>query len=272
MPDLDIAIDTDIWMGFSRIPAGSFLMGSGGIASAEEPIHRVEITQPFYLGITPVTQRQFGVWTKKTGIEHSNHFDGKPDHPAEDITWDQADAYCRWVSDLLPDCPSVGKLPGDHIADLPTEAQWEYACRGKAGREQLLDYYAGNGEGALAAVGWYRNNAGTSTERVGTVHPEPRLANDYGLHDMHGNVWEWCRNVWDPRCYHRRWDGVQDPEVIAGEDVDKPQRVFRGGAFLYSAWNCRAASRFCGHPGDRVRALGFRVGLFPRASCQPAGQ
>ena len=152
----------------------SFLMGSRGWEHDEEPRHRVIIPRPFYLGTFPVTQEEFACFRP----EHRNYFHGKPRHPVENVSWDDAHAFLRWLN-------GNRKLPGGLKARLPCEAEWEYACR--AGTD--TEYYNGDGEGALRQVEWYGESWETGgTHAVGEKNEE----HPWGLQDMHGNVWEWC--------------------------------------------------------------------------------
>ncbi len=145
-------------MKFRKIEPGEFRMGSRGRFPDEEPVHLVKITQPFWLGETPVTQEQFAVWTDAEGIGHKNQFGGRPNHPAENLTWRDAITYCAWLGKV-----TWSQLPKDsRFACLPTEAEWEYACRAKTETE----FYSGDGEEALRAVGWFGEGwASGSTKR-----------------------------------------------------------------------------------------------------------
>ena len=241
-------------------------MGSRGYHDIEEPIHVVRLS-PFYLGVYPVTQGQFSVWTGAAGIEHRNHFDGRPDHPAESMTWFECRDFCAWLT------ARCGKaIPTGYVAGLPLECQWEYACRlmkhDGTPFSVDTDYYSGDGEAALAEVGWFGEDWDDgSTHAVGSVEKRPT---DYGLYDMHGNVWEWCKDAYDGSAYKKRADGESDPCVSAadvGEREKTAQRVIRGGSWGDSAGICRAAYRSWWYPGLRFRVRGFRVCLFFGPSC-----
>jgi formylglycine-generating enzyme required for sulfatase activity len=256
-------------MHFRRIPRGEFLMGQRGLSAREEPVHRVVIQEDFWMGETPVTQAQFEVWTKAEGIEHRNDFAGRADHPAENMSWHEAVGFCEWLTRTR-----AGEFPEGFVqARLPSEAEWEYACR--AGTE--TDYYSGDGEAALAEVGWYDGNS-EQTQPVGRKDP-----NAWGLRDMHGNVWEWCADVFDPRAYRKRkceqvgkdgpvcwlaheWtvdDAGADAEYWRDEDKKQrsPVRVLRGGAWGVTAGGCRSAFRGGFRPSGRGWSGGFRVCL-----------
>ena len=143
------------------------------------------------------------------------------------MSWDDAEEFLRWLT-AWPGLP-----PQVVCARLPTEAEWEYACR--AGTE--TDFYAGDGEAALAGVGWYDANAGETTHAVDERHEQ----HPWGLYGMHGNVWEWCRDWYDAAAYRKGVDGVCDPEVQ--EQAGDRLRVLRGGSWYDSANGCRSASR-----------------------------
>ena len=240
-----VSLARGVTMRFRRIDPGEFRMGGRGEYADEEPIHRVRITRPFYLGVYPVTQAQFAVWTKLKGVDHKNHFGGK-NHPAENLDWNQATQYCDWLNE---DCHA--RFPAGFVATLPTEAQWEYACR--AGTD--TQYNTGDGAAALARTGWYDES---STHPVGEKEP-----NSWGLCDMHGNVWEWCKDVWDEHAYQRRVDGITDPVSALDEGSKVPGRVMRGGSWNDTARGCRSAVRNRWRPDFRNWDTGFRVCLVP---------
>ena len=215
-------------------PAGTFLMGSPaneeGRNENENQV-QVRISQGFWLASTPLTQ---GQWQALMGSNPSK-FEGSKDLPVENVSWDAAQEFCTKLN------VGQGDHPGYRYA-LPSEAQWEYACR--AGEKGP---YSG---GSLDDVGWYWNNSKEQTHDVGQKKP-----NAWGLHDMHGNVIEWCADWYA--------DTLQ-----GGVDPKGPQsgayRVSRGGGWVsYIAAFCRAAYRLRISPGDRKDCLGFRPALVP---------
>ena len=250
-------------MAFRLIPAGSFRMGSRGYDDREEPVHLVKIPEPFWLAETPVTQAQFALWTRAEAIKHENQFKERPEHPAENLSWHEAVSFCAWLSR-----EKTGQfLEGYTQAGLPTEAQWEYACRAGTNTE----YYLGDGEAALAEAGWF----GEELDE-GSTHPvREKRVNHFGLFDTHGNVWEWCQDVFDRNAYRKRTDGwtVREWTVAdAGDDAvywrdddrksGKNQiRVLRGGSWADAADRCRAANRDGDGPDGLLRIIGFRVCL-----------
>jgi formylglycine-generating enzyme required for sulfatase activity len=263
---------------FCRIPActDGFLMGDqlGNGYLDEQPVHRVVIPQPFWMLQTPVTQSQFLLWTKTHEYQrdfkqpHRNsHLSSTgeilPDHPAEDVTWRQANGYCQWLTERLheqPSCPDGMKL-----VRLPYEAEWEYACRGGTGTE----YWNGDGVSALAQIGWFDSNSNQETQIVGATGK----SNPFGLHDMHGNVWEWCQDRWHAEAYRWRWDGITAEETfdlneqMGDKNESKSEwgeyRVRRGGSFFNTARNCRAAFRNRFWAGLSNWDYGLRVCLVP---------
>jgi formylglycine-generating enzyme required for sulfatase activity len=250
-----LRLDGAVSLTLQRIDPGIFRMGARGEYTDEEPVHRVEITRVFYLGITPVTQAQFGAWTQACGIEHENGFPDRPDHPAENMDWFSAVAYCRWLQEL---CASA--IPSGYRVGLPTEAEWEYACRGGPWSTQT-EYWSGDGEAALDAVGWWDGNSGGTTHPVGAFGAAGR--NPCGLWDMHGNVWEWCDDGWDANAYRCRIDGVRAPwTAVSRVDWKTDSRVVRGGSWDDSAGGCRSAFRGGRRPDDRNGSQGLRVCLF----------
>lgn len=246
-------------MAFRLIPAGSFRMGSRGYSYYEEPIHRVTIPEPFWMAETPVTQAQFAIWTLAETIEHQNHFKVRPDHPAENLDWRQAVGFCAWLTRV-----KSHELPeGFSLACVPTEAEWEYACR--AGTD--TEYYTGDGEDALVEAGWF----GEPVETGATHSVRQRRPNAFHLYDLHGNVWEWCHDVWDQAAYRHRADGALDPGWQLRLDawqggLDRmtqanDPRFLRGGSWGYPAGWCRSASRLGIEPVPPLVINGFRVCL-----------
>jgi formylglycine-generating enzyme required for sulfatase activity len=229
-------------MRFIRIPAGDFWMGTPAEAvealikrypdvprdwfERETPQHPVTLSQPFYLGIHTVTQAQ---WEAVMG-ENPSDFQGHPDHPVENVSWNDVQHFLERLS-----------AQDGHIYTLPSEAQWEYACR--AGSSSA--YCFGDDATPLGNYAWYDANADGSTHPVGGKQP-----NAWGLYDMHGNVWEWCQDWYGPYAAA----SVTDPSgPTAGA-----YRVFRGGCWYLPAQSARSAGRYRDHPGVRNVFLGFR--------------
>jgi formylglycine-generating enzyme required for sulfatase activity len=226
-------------MEFVLIPAGTFRMGSDDGNSEEKPCHEVEISRPFYLGRYKVTQAQWQAVMEKglPGWNNPSCFKGA-NLPVECVTWYETQEFIL----------RLNREEGHNRYRLPTEAEWEYACRaGSTGR-----YCFGDDENLLEDYAWYAGNSRGETHPVGRKRP-----NAWGLYDMHGNVWEWVQDWYDENAY----DGgfVRDPQgPSAGET-----RVLRGGSWGSGARRCRSASRSSDRPGSRYGYSGFRLALSP---------
>jgi formylglycine-generating enzyme required for sulfatase activity len=225
-------ITNSIGMKFVLIPAGTFQMGSPKGESGrdeDERQHQVTISRPFYLQTTEVTQ---GQWQKVMGNNPSHFKKCGQDCPVEQVSWDDAQEFIK----------KLNQMEKTNNYRLPTEAEWEYACRAGSTNEWCF----GNEEAKLGEYGWYVKNSGGQTHPVGQLMP-----NAWGLYDMHGNVYEWCQD----------WLGdypagpVTDPQGPRfGED-----RVLRGGSWANDATELRSANRYQSKPGDRSDTFGFRV-------------
>lgn len=232
--------------GFVRIPAGEFLMGSREGRGDERPVHRVRISRSFEMGKFEVTQAQ---WEAVVGSNRDAHaepvkeggapgepvMNGNPSHfkgstlPVENVSWDEVQQFLR----------QLNKLDGNHKYRLPTEAEWEYACRAGSAKEHA---------GSLDAAAWYRANSGGQTQPVGQKQP-----NAWGLYDMHGNVLEWVQDWYEQTYYRNR--PATDPQGPGSGSY----RVYRGGSWYGSAADCRPAFRSFDLPGNRYYSLGFRL-------------
>jgi formylglycine-generating enzyme required for sulfatase activity len=232
-----------------RIPAGKFLMGSpdGEGSDDERPEHEVEITRAFHMGAYEVTQKQFEVVMGYNPSHFSRGGEGKgrlaatddPEvFPVENVSWDEAKRFCEALS-ALPDEKEKGRS-----YRLPTEAEWEYACRGGPGPK--TPYHFGT------TISSNQANFDREFERpraVGSYAP-----NAFGLHDMHGNVWEWCAD-WFGSTYYQDADNKRDPPGPRTGTL----RVLRGGSWSDAPVGCRAAYRTCFDPAARLDSFGFRV-------------
>ncbi|MGK7933347.1 MAG: SUMF1/EgtB/PvdO family nonheme iron enzyme [Microcystaceae cyanobacterium] len=223
-----------------EIPTGTFMMGSNE-SRREQPIHEVRV-EAFQMGKYPVTQ---ALYELVMGVNPSSFKDGEKaflykeswgNRPVETVSWDDAQEFCRKLSQ------ATGKR-----YRLPTEAEWEYACRaGSTGR-----YYFGDDEGQLGDYAWYNANSNGSTHPVGEKKP-----NDWGLHDMHGNVWEWCEDDYVGNYENTPRDGSAYKEE-GNKTVNDV--VLRGGCWFYLPNVCRSASRSNLTRDVRYYYFGFRV-------------
>jgi formylglycine-generating enzyme required for sulfatase activity len=221
-----------IGMKFVLIPAGAFTMGSNAGYSSEEPTHPVKIQQPFYLQATEVTQ---GQWEKVMGSNPSNFKGCGDDCPVEKVCW----------NDVWQFIEKLNQAEKTTAYRLPSEAEWEYACRAGSATE----FFFGDDDKQLGESAWYSENSKGQTHAVGMLKP-----NAWGLYDMHGNVWEWVEDDWHDGYNGCRNDGVPWIDIPRGSD-----RVIRGGSWFSNAHYCRSARRGSLWPGIRYDSVGFRL-------------
>ncbi|MEI6786537.1 MAG: SUMF1/EgtB/PvdO family nonheme iron enzyme, partial [Verrucomicrobiota bacterium] len=230
---------------FVWIPPGTFTMGSPPTEvdrfDSEGPQTAVTISRGFWMGKYEVTQ---GEYESVRGTNPS-WFTGDPNRPVEQVSWQDATAYC---DALTQQERAAGRIPRGYDYRLPTEAEWEYACR--AGTSTRFSYGDDHGYTNLINYGWWDGNNGGTTHPVGQKLPNP-----WGLHEMHGNVWEWCQDWWSESLP----GGIAvDPQGPA----TGPGRMGRGGGWDYNAKLCRSAFRaHFGGPGSWFVDVGFRIVL-----------
>jgi formylglycine-generating enzyme required for sulfatase activity len=232
----------------------------------QESLHRRRIGRTFAIATTHVTVEQFKRFAPGFGHDQMHRYP-QPDCPLGGVTWYEAAAYCNWLSrqEGLPEeewCYLPNRegryaegmqLAPNHLKRtgyrLPTEAEWEYACRAGA----VTSRYYGQTKELLGKYAWYfSNSGGERTWPVGGLKP-----NDLGLFDMHGNLWGWCQDG------YRAYGAIRGGRAIEGnEDVkyisDRTRRVWRGGSFNYHAVEVRSADRGGGVPSHRLPTVGFR--------------
>jgi formylglycine-generating enzyme required for sulfatase activity len=236
-----IDVGSDVKMTFVLIPPGKFRMGSpeGEKGHCEdEALHEVTLTEPFDLGKTEVTQAQY----QALGLKNPSQFPGA-DRPVEQVSWEEARDWAAKLTTIRDD---------KHTYRLPTEAEWEYACRG--GRPSSQPFGVGDGRALSSRQANFNGHFPYGSTDVGPYLQSPAAVSSYaanalGLHDMHGNVWEWCADWYGP--YPR--GTATNPAGPAGSF-----RVFRGGCWSDPASLCRAANRG-DKPVDRRGDLGFRL-------------
>ena len=250
-------IKNSVGMELAEIPTGKFIMGSpppgkdkqssGKDAHEAEPAHEVTLTRPISMGVFEVTQREFAT---VMGGDNSSHFQGaallrllgqktrSSQYPVEQVDHADAKKFCARLS-ALPAEKAAGR-----VYRLPTEAEWEFACR--AGSK--TSYCFGEDETDLRFSAWFLVNANEMTHPVGLKAP-----NAWGLHDMHGNVWEWCAD-WQEKYPLARVTDPLGPEMGS-------HRICRGGAWANPVLECRSAARYWLTPASRNNTLGFRVAM-----------
>jgi formylglycine-generating enzyme required for sulfatase activity len=218
------------------LPAGKFLMGSSE-SDDEKPPHQVKVNS-FAIGKYPVTQAQYQAVMGTNPSHFKNWFKNNPQNPVECVSWDDAQAFCQKLSRI------TGKT-----YRLPTEAEWEYACR--AGT--TTRYYFGDNDNQLGDYAWYEGNSNRTTHPVGQKKP-----NGWGLYDMSGNVWEWCEDDW-----HNSYAGAPNDGSAWLDNDNRSQslKCLRGGSWYNGPSYCRSAFRF--YFSRRVDipyySFGFRV-------------
>jgi formylglycine-generating enzyme required for sulfatase activity len=232
---LTLDLGNKVTMKLALIPSGKFMMGSlkeeKDRQDDESPQHEVTISKAFYMGIYDVTQEQYQQIVGK----NPSAFKGAQ-NPVECVSWDDAVEFCAALS----------KKAGRPVS-LPTEAQWEYACR--AGSKTRFSYGDDNDYAGLGDFAWYAKNSGDTTHPVGQKKP-----NAWGLYDIHGNVWQWCADWYADSYAHAT---KADPTGPASGTL----RVMRGGSWAGNPWHCRSAYRLGATPNNQglVNRNGFRV-------------
>jgi formylglycine-generating enzyme required for sulfatase activity len=255
-------ITNSIGMRLVLVPAGQFRMGSPRTERDRdkdaEDEHLVEITHPFYMGVCEVTQAEYETVIGPPNPSYFSPGGGGKDKvkeldtrrfPVEYVSWDEATAFCRRLADLTEE-----KM-ARRAYRLPTEAEWEYACRGGASPSTSFHFGGSLSSQEANFNGSYPGGGGAARgaflERTAAVGSYP--PNAFGLRDMHGNVWEWCYD-WYGRDYYKS-SPVKDPQGPGSGTY----RVSRGGAWNAEGWKCRTASRRDLKPSHKGNDVGFRV-------------
>lgn len=228
------------------IPAGEFMMGSPSSEpdrlESEGPQHRVQIEKPFAIGKYTVTFEEYDAFVQANQSDKpSDEGWGRGRRPVINVSWEEARAYAKWLSEQT----------GKHYR-LPSEAEWEYAARAGTTTpfltgEQITTEQA-NFDGKYTYNGSAKGENRGKTVEVGSFP-----ANAFGLHDVHGNVWEWVQD-----CWHDNYEGAPG-DGTAWESGDCTRRLLRGGSWNYDPQNVRSAGRYRYAPGSRSGDVGFRL-------------
>jgi formylglycine-generating enzyme required for sulfatase activity len=261
----DAEFTNSIGMKLVRIPAGEFEMGSAASETDREPQeipHKVRISRPFYMAAYEVTQAEYAKLMDPNTLSNFHRGNGgSPEHPMENVLWVEAEEFCKKLTAL------DAEKRANRTYRLPTEAEWEYACRGGTNTafhfgDSLSSTQAnfdGNYPFGNASKGPYRRK----TVRIGSYAP-----NAFGLYDMHGNVAEWCADWFDPDYYEHspETDPKGPPAGVLPDDYDNFFLVARGGSWLDDSRACRSAYRMRAMHRNRYWIIGFRV------ACEIAGK
>ncbi|QDU38984.1 Serine/threonine-protein kinase PrkC [Maioricimonas rarisocia] len=277
-----VEYENSLGMTLRLIPPGEFLMGSTQeeieallmvpdedegwheLVRSEAPQHKVILTQPVYVGVTEVTQAQYEQVMGTNPSHFSPAGEGREkvagletgNHPVEMVSWNDAAEFCAKLSEQEQLKPFYFRS-GDTLTllegsgyRLPTEAEWEYACR--AGT--MTRFWSGDEDHDVVSASWYGSNSGSRTHAAGELK-----ANPFGLSDVHGNVWECVQDSWDPAFYGKfEEDAAIDPfsPFFGGS-----RRVLRGGGWGHLPSSCRSSSRRASPSSYRANGIGFRVAL-----------
>ena len=225
---ISISVKNGISIEMVKVEAGTFMMGATSDYDDEKPVHQVTLTNDYYMGKYEVTQ---ALWEAVMGSNPSKY---KGDNlPVEMVSWNDCQEFIS----------KLNSMTGRKFR-LPTEAEWEYAARG--GKKSRGYQYSGNSN--ISDVAWYGGNSGSKTHPVGT-----KQANELGIYDMSGNVYEWCLD------WYGSYSSSSQTNPTGADSGSK--RVYRGGSWYENAWSCRLSNRYFNTPDFRIDDLGLRLAL-----------
>ena len=240
----DFYVVPEINLTVKKVEPGTFQMGSEKSIANKRTLHTVHLTQPYWLGIYPITQKEY----KNVMQVNPSHF-LEDNSPVEKVSWNQANKFCQRLTERERE---AGRLPEPYVYRLPIEAEWEYACRANNSEDFFID---------IEEYIWYYKNSNERTHEVGLKKP-----NSWGFFDMQGNVFEWCLDSCDFR--YPEWyelgntltpldrDGVINPCWRQGSN-----RIAKGGSWLFDQNLATPSARYINPPDSRYFVIGFRVAL-----------
>ena len=240
----NLHIVPEIELPMQRVEARTFVKGSNGNSPNQRPKHRVHITQDYWLGTFPVTQREY----KAIMGRNPSHFKAD-NNPVEKVSWNHARKFCTLLTEKEK---KAGRLPNPYIYRLPTEAEWELACRANQPDDFFTD---------VEEFMWYYKNSNEKSHEVGQKKP-----NNWGFFDMQGNVFEWCLDCCDfrlPNWYNQNntLTPLQRNDVINPYWRQGSNRIAKGGAWLFDIDQATPASKYINPPDSCYFIIGFRLTL-----------
>lgn len=251
----------EAWPEMVKVEGGSFMMGASKRdlqAEKDEKPERKVAVKDFYMSKFEVTVWEWKEYTKanKMKMPAKQSWGWNNDFPITNVTWEQAIDFCNWLSKKHGYTPAYSKVGPRYVCNfdsngyrLPTEAEWEYAAHG--GKKGKGNKYAGSND--LDLISWNVNNSESRPHAYGT-----KYANELGLYDMNGNVWEWCWDIYDENHYKAVKDGmVQDPN--ARGPVRGEKRIVKGGSWDSKPSFCRITNKVATLPGNTFEFYGMRL-------------
>lgn len=242
----DTYLIPEVNLQMKKILPGSFYMGSNTGHYNEKPRHRVHLTNSFWMGIYPVTQAQYRFVKGKNPSMFAKNTD---EHPVEKVNWNDCRDFCKILTQQERE---AGNLSEDYEFRLPTEAEWEYVCRGGSDEDFISD---------IESMVWYFKNSNETTHPVGMKEP-----NNWGFFDMQGNVWEWVMDGCEfYECEHYDEGGTLLPtdrdDMVNPYHKGGTNRLAKGGCWLWDSKDSRPSARFINPPDSKYFVLGFRIVL-----------
>jgi formylglycine-generating enzyme required for sulfatase activity len=239
----------DVEIQMKKIMSGSYYKGKDDGHVNERPRHRVHMTRNFWMSLHPITEFQYQEVIKKNPSMFKDQ-EGSANYPVEKVSWDNAVTFCKKLTELERE---AGRLPEPYVYRLPTEAEWEYVCRGGSDEDFVED---------IETISWYFKNSNERAHVVGTKEP-----NNWGFYDMQGNVWEWVMDGCDFQELEYYENPAHQLQKVDIDDAVNPfnkdgaNKIAKGGCWLLDPASCRPSARFINPPDSKYFVLGFRIVL-----------